>query len=698
MAVASAETGVRPFAHLANSQVAVAVGVVGVLVVMMIPLPTVIMDMLLAFNITLSLLILLLTIYVRRPLEFAVFPSILLITTLFRLSLNIASTRLVLLYGHTGTGAAGRVIKGFGAIMVGGNATVGLVIFVILVVVNFVVITKGSGRIAEVAARFTLDAMPGKQMSIDADLNAGLVDENEARRRRADIAKEADFYGAMDGASKFVRGDAIACVLITLINIIGGLIIGVFQQGLDVKTASQNYTLLTIGDGLVSQIPALVISSAAGILVSRAADEADMGKMLARQLLLQPKPLALAAAMALVVGCAPGIPFMPFLILAAVLSLIAYHAGEEQARAAREATAKAKPEPSRASEAVEAPPPLDILELEVGYGLIPLVDEEQQGELLGRIRLMRRQFAGDFGIVIPPLHVRDNLQLKPGEYVISIKGNEVARGELMPDHYLAIAPGEVKRRIEGIPTKEPAFQLPALWIPAEKRDEAQFAGYTVADPSSVIATHLSETISRYGAELLGRQDIQHLLDNLSKTYPKVVEELTPGLLSLGGIQKVLQNLVRERVPVRDLLTILETLADYAPLTKDPDLLTEYVRQRLARTIMKPYLTPDKKLHVVMVGADVEQAVTSAVRDTDHGSYLAMEPSMVERITKALRKVLERAGAEVTTPVLLASPRIRRHLRRLSERFQPEVAVLSDTEIAGDVEIRVSATLELSHAN
>jgi flagellar biosynthesis protein FlhA len=699
MAVLQAHvTARRPLSLLANSEVLVALGVVGVLTIMMIPLPPLMLDMFLAFNMTLALLVLLLTIYAGRPLEFSIFPSLLLITTLFRLSLNVASTRLVLLHGHTGSGAAGMVIKSFGSFMVGGNPTVGLVVFIILVVVNFVVITRGSGRIAEVAARFTLDAMPGKQMSIDADLNAGLVDESEAKRRRAEIAKEADFYGAMDGASKFVRGDAIAGVLITLINIVGGLVIGVFQQDLDVHTAMQNYTLLTIGDGLVSQIPALIISTGAGILVSRAAGEGDMGTDFARHFGSQPRALALASGVVAVVGLLPGLPLVPFTSLAAVLAFLAYRARQAMIRTAQQPEADVEPRRPHGPEPVESLLPLDPLELEVGYGLIPLVDEEQQGELLDRIRLIRRQFALEMGLVVPPLHVRDNLQLKPGEYAICIRGNEVARGELMPDHFLAMEPGDVKRRVEGIPTVEPAFQLPALWISSSKKEEAQIAGYTVADPASVVATHLSETISRHADELLGRQDVQNLLDNLSKRYPRVVEELTPGLLSLGQVQKVLQNLVRERVCIRDLLTIVETLADYAVVTKDPDLLTEYVRQRLARAIIKPYLRADKKLSVIVVGAEVEEAITASVRETEHGTYLAMEPSTVDRINRCLKRVLDRLPPQASAPLLLASPRIRRHLRRLCERFHPDLAVLSDSEVVGDAKIAVVDTLELSNAH
>ena len=679
----------KQFSLGGNVDVGISVGIVAILMVMIIPLPTSVLDVLLAFNITLGILVLLLTIYATRPLDFSVFPSLLLITTLFRLSLNIASTRLILLNGHGGPLAAGRIIKSFGSFVVGGNPTVGLVVFVILVIINFVVITKGAGRIAEVAARFTLDAMPGKQMAIDADLNAGLVDETEARKRRTEISKEAEFYGAMDGASKFVRGDAIAGIIITLVNIIGGLVIGVLQMGLNLSTAVQNYTLLTIGDGLVSQIPALIISTAAGILVTRAGAEGNIGTELAQQFSVNPRALMIASGIIFLFALAPGMPALPFLVLSVSVFLFARLVmGTEQKRAEEaEAETEAKAGAEAATpEDVEDLLPLDMLELEIGYGLIPLVDNKANGNLLERIRSLRRQFATDMGLIMPSLHIRDNLELKPGEYAVCIKGNEVARGELLMDHLLAIDPGDVKAKVEGIPTKDPAFGLPALWIDQDKKSDAQFAGYTVVDLPSVITTHVSEVVRRDGYEFLDRQEVQRLLDKVSETHPKVVEELIPGLLSLGAVQKILQNLVREQVSIRDLLTILETLADYAAMTKDTDLLTEYARQRLARSLTRPYLGKDRVLRVLSVSAGLEESVASGVNQSEYGSYLALDPRQANTIIEAIKKSVERASAKLEQPVLLCSTAIRRHLKKLCERFQIPLTVLSYNEIPSGLQI------------
>lgn len=680
----------------ANVDIGISVGIVGILMVMIIPLPTYVLDILLAFNITLAILILLITIYSVRPLDFSVFPSLLLITTLFRLSLNIASTRLILLDGHSGSLAAGKIIKSFGSFVVGGNPTVGLVIFIILVVINFVVITKGSGRIAEVAARFTLDAMPGKQMSIDADLNAGLIDEDEARARRTQISKEADFYGAMDGASKFVRGDAIAGILITLINILGGLVIGVLQMGLDIATAVQHYTLLTIGDGLVSQIPALTISTGAGILVSRAASERNMGSELAQQFGAQPRALTIASGIILLFALAPGMPFIPFMLLAGIIFFLSRgFAAMERAKVMEEEVPPEEGAEELSPEEMERLLPLDILELEIGYGLIPLVDNRKQGNLLDRIRSLRRQFALEMGLIMPSLHIRDNLELKPNEYAFCIKGDEVAKGELMMDHYLAIDPGDVKSKIEGIKTKDPAFELPALWITAEKKEDAQLAGYTVVELSSVITTHLSEIVRNYGYEFLGRQEVQRLLDNLSKNNPKVVEELTPGLLSLGAVQKILQNLVREQVSIRDLLTILETLADYAPMTKDTDLLTEYVRQRLARSLTKPYLDSSQTIKVLNVTSAMEEVIANGINQTEHGSYLALEPQQAKGIIDAVNQTIEKAAVKIEQPVILCSTTIRRHLKKLCERFQIQAAIFSHNEIPSGLEVESAGDIDLA---
>jgi flagellar biosynthesis protein FlhA len=521
--------------------------VIGILLAMILPIPAMLLDFCLALNVTVAVIVLINTMYVTSPMDFAIFPTLLLVLTLFRLALNIASTRLILLHGSEGPLAAGAVIKSFGSFVVGGNYVIGMIIFVILVLINFIVITKGSGRIAEVAARFTLDAMPGKQMAIDADLNAGIIDENEARDRRKAIARESEFHGAMDGASKFVRGDAIAGIIITLINIFGGFVIGVAQQGMSMLSAAQNYTLLTVGDGLVSQIPALIISTAAGILVSRAASEARMGREFSRHILANPTPIYIGSGVTFLLGLVPGLPAGPFMFLATVLGGSVYLF--ERKRSAETDLVPAKTE---AAQAAESPGPedvehllaLDVMELEVGYGLIPLVDKSQDGSLLNRIRGIRRQFASEMGMVIPPIHIRDNLKLKPPEYRVLVKGVELARGEVMVNHLLAMDPGDVTQKISGIPTTEPAFNLPALWIPGEKEEDARFAGYTVVDNATVVATHLTEVLRSSAPDLLGRQEVQHLLDTLAKTSPKAVEELVPALLPLGIVQKVLQNLLR----------------------------------------------------------------------------------------------------------------------------------------------------------
>jgi len=671
------------------SEVGLAVGVVAILVVMILPLPPFLLDILLSFNITFALIILLTGMYTLKPLDFSVFPSVLLVTTLFRLSLNVASTRLILLHGDEGTAAAGQVIKAFGMFVVGGNYFVGLVVFVILVLINFIVITKGAERIAEVSARFTLDAMPGKQMAIDADLNAGLIDEEEAKTRRRDVSREADFYGAMDGASKFVRGDAIAGIIITLTNILGGLLIGMLQKDMSFFDAAGTYTVLTIGDGLVSQIPALIISTSAGIMVSRAASDATMGAEFAKQFSKQPRVIAIAGGIVFCFGLVPGLPHVSFMLLGLSMGGLAFALYRAQAAArVQEAAQKteAKEAPPPGPEQVQALLPLDALELEVGYGLIPLVDEEQNGDLLERIRSIRQQLALEMGIVVPPLHVRDNLQLKPGGYAILIKGNEVAGGELMIDYLLAMDPGDAKKPLEGIPTTEPAFNLPALWIPEAKREEAQFSGYSVVDLSTVVATHLTEVIKSHSGELLGRQEVQSLLDNLAKTSPKAVEELN-SLLTLGHIQKVLQNLLNERVSVRDLLTIAETLADYAPLTKDAEVLTEYCRQKLARSIVKSILGPhDKDLHVLTLDPAVEDILTAGIHQTEHGAYLSVDPEKVQSILGGLNKELEKFTQLSQPPVVLCSPVVRRHFRRLVERFVPTLAVLSHNELVPELSV------------
>lgn len=694
----------KPFKPLSlpdSSEIILGISVVAILMVMILPVPTVFLDLMLTFNVTFGIIVLLTSMYTLKPLEFSIFPSLLLILTLFRLSLNVASTRLILLRGGEGTAAAGQVIKAFGSFVVGGNYVVGIIVFVILVIINFMVITKGSGRIAEVAARFTLDAMPGKQMAIDADLNTGLIDEPEARARRSEISREADFYGAMDGASKFVRGDAIAGIIITLINIVAGLIIGVVQQGMDLMTAAQTYTVLTVGDGLVSQIPALIISTSAGIIVSRAGSETTMGKEFSRQFMLQPRAFMLGGGIIFMFGILPGLPKLSFMLLGGGLAfagfMISRRSKAEEIIAEEEAereTAAAPPPPER----VEALLPLDVLELEVGYGLIPLVDEEQDGELLERIRSIRRQFALEMGFIVPPMHVRDNLQLKPGEYAVLIKGIEVARSEMMIGHLLAMDPGDAKSKIDGIDTFEPAFSLPALWIGEKKKDEAQLAGYTVVDLSTVIATHITEIIRNYADELLSRQDVQKLVETVAQTNAKVVEELVPGLLNIGSVQKVLQNLLRERVSIRDLQTILETLADHAPMVKDPELLTEFVRQKLARSIVRQHETQEGELPLITLAADIEDIMTKSITDTDRGSYLSIDPEVGQRILTALNNSLEVHSRMNYQPVLLCSPVVRRHLRKLTERFIPNLVILSHNELTPTVQLKVLGEVGFAHAN
>ncbi len=682
-----------------HSGVLVAAGVMSIVFLMIIPLPRALLDLLLALNISLSVLIFLLAMYTERPLDFSLFPSVLLITTLFRLSLNICSTRLILTRGDQGIEGAGRIIAAFGSFVVGGNFMVGLVIFLILVIINFVVITKGATRIAEVSARFTLDSMPGKQMAIDADLNAGLIDEEEARRRREEIAQEADFYGAMDGASKFVRGDAIAGLIITGINILGGLIIGVLQLGIPLDQAVRTYTTMTVGDGLVSQMPALIISTAAGILVTRAGTHSNLGQVLPRQLAQVPEALGVASGVLLVLGLVPGLPFVPFAVLAGVLGSSAYSLKKlreaevvEREEAVRRAAEEAPPAP----EGPEDVTPLlqvDVLELEVGYGLLHLVDPSQGGDLLERIRSIRRQVALEMGVVVPPIRIRDNLQLRPNEYMILIKGIEVARSELKEGHYLAMNPGIGEEGLDGIPTREPAFGLEALWIREELREEAQIRGYTVVDHSTIVATHLTEIIKRNAHELLGRQETQNLLDMVKEQAPALVEELVPNLLPLGTVQKVLQNLLRERVSIRDLRTILETLADYAPSTKDPELLTEYVRSAMRRAITKQYQDEEGKLPVIVLDHQLEELLSGAVQRTDHGVFLSLEPGLAQRVLAALSRAAEAVSLQNLVPVVLTAPGLRLPLRKLTERVLPSVAVLSHNEVEGPIRTLKVVSLE-----
>lgn len=682
-----------PQSLIKHPDILLSLGVVGVIMVMLLPLPRFLLDLLLAFNITVSVIILLVGLQVRRPIEFSAFPSVLLMVTLLRLSLNIASTRLILLHGNEGAGAAGEVIRAFGNFVVGGNYTVGLVVFAILVIINFVVVTKGAGRVAEVAARFTLDAMPGKQMSIDADLNAGLINETEARRRRREIAEEADFYGSMDGASKFVRGDATAAVIIVFVNIVGGLTIGILQQGMSPALAAQTYTLLTVGEGLVAQIPALIVSTAAGIIVTRAASDGDLGSDILGQVLVSPKAVGTAAGILLALGLIPGLPHLAFLGLGGGAAWLAYRLSQQSEQAATEAAV-----PTTAAKADESAPqvaPLDLMEVQVGYGLIGLVEGTHGTALLERIKGLRKQFAETMGFLLPPIHIRDNLQLRPNEYAVMLKGVELSKSEVLPSHVLAIDPGTAQRgAIQGVVTKEPAFGLPALWVPESSREQAQLAGYTVVDASSAIATHLSEIIKRHGHELLGRQEVQSLLDEISKVHPKLVEELIPTLLSLGSVVRILGNLLREGIPIRDLRSILEAIADHALATKDPELLTEMARQALARTITRQHQAPDGTLPVITLDPRLDRSLNEQVATLPQGGMLNLDPNTSQKLLSAMKQAAERVAARGQQPVLLCSPALRRHLRRLTDRVLHTVPVLSLNEIDGMVQLQSLDTIRL----
>jgi flagellar biosynthesis protein FlhA len=677
---------------LQHSDIALALGLVVILTMMVIPLPPALLDILISLNIAAAVTILLMSMYTREPLEFSVFPSLLLVVTLFRLALNVSSTRLILLNAD-----AGEVIRAFGNFVVGGNYVIGIVVFLILMVIQFVVITNGAGRVAEVAARFTLDAMPGKQMSIDADLNSGLITEDEARRRRKAIEQEADFYGAMDGASKFVKGDAIAGIIIVLVNILGGFAVGMFQQGMTLDDSLRTFTLLTVGDGLVSQIPALLISTATGIIVTRTTSEQSLGHDMFRQLISNPKALFIVAAITGGLGLVPGLPRMPFLVIAAAAAAGGYFLRqsmkEEAAIAVVEASERAKEEASSVDSVVHLLP-LDPMEIEIGYGLIPLVDEDQPGNLLNRITMIRRQIALEMGIVVPTIRIRDNLQLSPNLYIVKLRGIEIGRGELLVNHWLAMNAGLGQGNLDGVTTTEPAFGLPATWIGAAQKERAEMQGFTVVDPPSVLATHLSELIRRHAPNILSRQDVQTLLNNLKADYPAVVEELVPGLLTLGEVQKVLQGLLAERISVRDLVTICETLANYARLTKDPELLTEYVRQALSGSISAQYKDADNVLHVMTFSPQLEQLLANALQQSDQGMNVIVEPAIAQRILQAAARGMETMASGGRVPLLLCSARIRRAFKKLVERSLPNLTVLSFSEISPQVEVQSVAVVDI----
>ncbi len=676
---------------LKYSDILIAVAIITIVVMMIIPLPAFLLDLFLSFNITLALVVVMVAVYNIEPLQFSVFPSLLLITTLFRLALNVSSTRLILLDGY-----AGEVIMAFGNFVVGGNAIVGFIIFVILIIIQFIVITRGAERVAEVAARFTLDAMPGKQMSIDADLNAGLITDNEARQRRVNIQREADFYGAMDGASKFVKGDAVAAIIIIIINIVGGFFIGMVQRNMDIVQALQSYTLLTVGEGLVNQIPALLISTATGIVVTRAASDSNLGHDITSQVFTNPRVFFIVAGVLFLLGIVPGLPGIPFFVLSALVTGIGYTLRKNaQSAAEMEITnlEEKEKEDVRKPENIVSLLQVDQMELEIGYSLIPMVDVGQGGDLLDRVVMIRRQCAIELGLIVPTIRIRDNIQLKPNAYVIKLKGIEIAKGELLLDHYLAMNPGTAFEEVNGIETTEPAFGLPALWIQEANREKAELAGYTVVDSVSVLATHLTEIIKSYASEILGRQEVQTLIDSVKQNHPAVVEELTPNLLSVGDIQKVLANLLRERISIRDMVTILETLADYAQLTKDTEILTEYTRHAMARQISRQY-AQNNILTCITVDPQLENTISSAVQRTEHGSYVALDPNTMQTVINSLTNELAKLTGLGYQPIVLTNPAVRMHFRKLTERIVPNLTVLSYAELEPKVEMQTLGMVKL----
>ncbi len=684
---------------LRHTDLLAALAVVMVVTMLIVPLPSALLDLLITLNISAALTVVVATMYLGKALDFASFPSLLLLTTMFRLAINVSVTRLILT-----TGDAGGVVKAFGEFVVSGNVVVGLVIFLILVVIQFVVVTNGAGRVAEVGARFTLDAMPGKQMAIDADLNAGLITDEQARNRRSEIAQEADFYGAMDGASKFVKGDAVAALIITAINLVGGIIVGVAQRGLSFTDATHQFSLLTVGDGLAAQIPALLISVATGLIVTRAASEKDLGSDIASQILRQRKAPLVAAGVIGLFALVPGLPKLPFLAIAAIFGAIGWSVrhglpGEEAAEAGAVGSAPTQGgqagqiEGGQGSEEAMERLSVDALELAVGFGLVPLVDGSSGGNLLRRVSAIRRQIAGELGIVIPAVRIHDELGLESHEYVVKVRGSEVARARIMPGHLLAMDPGDATGGLRGIPTTEPTYGLPAVWVHSSDRAEAEALGYTVVDAEAMIVTHLTETIRTHACELLTRQDVKTLLDRLKETNAAVVEEIVPEALSLGEIQRVLRSLLAEGVPVRDLGTIMEAIGDKARITRDTGLLTEYARQALGRAITAPHLDERLCLQAITLDPAIEQEVATSITQTTDGEYLAIDPPRAQAIVGALRTQVEHASARGTrNPVLLCSARVRRHLRRLIAQAQPHLPVCSYNEIAPGVNVETIGVL------
>ncbi len=687
-------TGGRGLRHLARGNIGIPVLLLVLLAMMTLPVPPFLLDVSFTFNIALSLVVLLVSVYAMRPLDFAAFPTILLVATLLRLALNVASTRVVLLEGHHGGDAAGKVIQAFGEVVVGGNYVVGLVVFIILVIINFVVVTKGAGRISEVSARFTLDAMPGKQMAIDADLNAGMIDQEQARKRRDEVSQEADFYGAMDGASKFVRGDAVAGILIMLINIIGGLGIGIMQHGLSFDVAVKHYTLLTIGDGLVAQIPSLLLSTAAAIMVTRVNSEQDMGQQVITQMFTDPRALGVAAAILLILGLVPGMPHVVFIALAACAAFGARYISRNETRRAN-ASVPAVSSRTEAAPSVEVSwddvAPVDVLGLEVGYRLIPLVDRNQGGELLARIKGVRKKLSQELGLLVPSVHIRDNLDLLPNSYRLTLMGVPVANAEIYPDKWLAIDPGEVFGKLNGIATRDPAFGLAAVWVDASHKEQAQTLGYTVVDASTVIATHLNQIMQDHAAELLGHDEVQKLLEILATSAPKLAEQLVPDSISISVLLKVLQNLLREKVPIRDIRTIAESLIDTAGRTKDPEALTASVRVSLGRLIVQTVYGHTDALDVITLDPELEQLLIRA-RQQGPADSPAIEPGMAERLQRSIATACERQEISGKPSVLLVASAVRSLLARFVRFSNRLVHVLSYEEVPDNRQITVVATI------
>lgn len=675
-----------------GSDFLIAISIVIILGMMLFPVPTFVVDIMVAFNITISLITLLVTLYIVEPVQFSIFPSYLVIMTMFRVALGIMITRAILI-----NASAGNIIQAFGNFVVGGNYVVGIVIFIVLIVVQFIVITSGAQRVAEVAARFTLDAMPGKQMSIDADLNAGLINEAEARAKRESISAEADFYGAMDGSTKFLRGDSISSIIIIVVNIIAGFIIGVVQLKMQLVQALQVYTLLTIGAGITLQIPALLVSVSTGIIVTRAASASNLGKQIVSQVFSSPRVIMIAAGVSLCMALVPGIPKIPFIGLAAVIGYFSYLMSENE----KVQTVKKKKDEERDKKAATGTPesvmPLlhfDPVELEIGYALIPLVDPEQGGDLLESITSIRKQTALEMGIIVPPIRIRDNMNLPPNKYVIKMHGVEVSSGELVVGRFLAMNPGTAREKVQGYDTVEPTFGLPATWVSGQDRNRAIALGYTVVDTTAVVTTHITETIKNNAGELLGRQEVQALIENVKENYPAVVEELIPKVLTYGEVQKVLHRLLAERVSIRNMLIILETLADYGAKVKDPDVLTEYVRQALKKQISKQYADDGKAIHVVTLDPTIEQNIADSIQYTDQGSFTALSPDYLQKLFSNVANLSEQMVQRGYQPIIICSSIVRPHFKKMIDKTIPNLVVLAYTEIISEIEIRAIGMVEL----